>query len=889
MTRLTLHPERPVKAEPVVLSRHRSRATDRPPELLHRMSALLRACNDAAGAAPTESIFFSALCRSFGEIGGYRFAAIWIAGEKNAATHIASGWGLNGRDTAGFHARALDQNPFAALIGRAIAQKRPMVVRADDAGERAIALALATHHLGALAVLPFSDRRDGHAALVLGASGEFSLDETNFAGALVNLTGFVTQATRMVRHHALLLSIFPVAVFQTDKSGNCGYISEWWRQLTGQPASDALGRGWLEMVHPDDRPRIALACRRPRRSAISSLKCRLLTRSGETRRVILQMISERETPDAPENVLGTIADVTEQFETRKDLEDTRAIIDQSPVVLYRHRAADDFPVIYVSKNIERFGYSVADALAGDMRYPDYIHEQDRAAVVHGMERLISGESDFFEHDYRIIASDGSSRWVHDSATPVRDDSGRLIAIQGTLIDITDRKAQEEQIANLLTCDRLTGLLNRASFSERLSVAIANLTRTGASFAVHLLGLDHFKDINDTLGHEAGDMLLRIVADRLTKALRVTDVIAHMGGDQFAILQSTLNESVTSGMVATRLLGEIAKPVSLEGHDIRITASIGIVICDRPGLETGHVLRDVDAALNRAKDEGRNRFRVHTDEINRTVRERVTLLEELRHALERDELLLYYQPQFDIRDGSICGAEALLRWQHPERGLILPGKFIRIAEITGLIVPIGAKVLRDAIRQMKLWLDEGVAPATMSIAINLSAIQFKTATIEGDVLKAIEDFGLPPERLELEVTETVFMEILDNGENVLTRLQRCGIKVAIDDFGTGYSSLAYVKWLHGTRLKIAQEFVRDIPSDPISSAVVRAVIAMAREIGIDFIAEGVEHEDQAEFLRGLGCYQIQGFLYGRPMPAAALTELLRRSRTCIGQETLPALS
>ncbi len=876
MTRLSFPAVKPIKADAAIVSRHRSRATDRPPELLHRMISLLRACNDAADDG-TENAFFATLCRAFGEIGGYRFAAVWIAGEEHAKTHVAGAWGLNGRGAANVHARDLEREPFPELIGRAIALKRPVAARADDAGERALWPALAAHHLDAVAVLPFSVRRDIRAALVLGAAKEFSADEMNFTGALVNLIGSASQATRAVRHHALLLSIFPVAVFQADRAGNCVYISEWWRQLTGQSVHDALGRGWLDRVHPDDRSRFSRACRRPKPHAASSLECRLLTLTGDVRHVIVQLVPEGDVQAAQQSSVGTISDVTEQSETRKELDDARVIIEQSPVVLYRCRAADDFPVIYVSKNIARFGYSVADALAGRLHYPDYIHEQDRAAITGAMHRLVSGEQNFFEHDYRLVAGDGSFRWVHDSATPVRDESGHVIAIQGTLVDITERKAQEEQIVSLLTRDQLTGLINRASFSERLTGALANLTRSGGSFAVHLVGLDHFKDINDTLGHEAGDALLRIIADRLTKTLRVNDTIAHIGGDQFAILQSMLNESMTSGMVATRLLAEIAKPILLEGHDLRITASIGIVICDRAGLEAGHILRDVDAALNRAKDEGRNRFRVHTDEINRAVRDRVMLLEELRRAMEHGELLLYYQPQFDMRDGSICGLEALLRWQHPQRGLRLPGTFIRVAEITGLIVPIGVNVLREGIRQMKAWIDEGLAPATMSIAINLSAVQFKTATIEGDVLKAIKDFALPPERLELEVTETVFMEILDNGENVLTRLQRRGVKVAIDDFGTGYSSLAYVKWLHGTRLKIAQEFVRDIPGDPISSAVVRAVITMAREIGIEFIAEGVENENQAEFLRNLGCYHVQGFLYGRPMAAAAVTELLRRAK------------
>ena len=253
---------------------------------------------------------------------------------------------------------------------------------------------------------------------------------------------------------------------------------------------------------------------------------------------------------------------------------------------------------------------------------------------------------------------------------------------------------------------------------------------------------------------------------------------------------------------------------------------------------------------------------------------MSLLEELRRALEHGELLLYYQPQFDIRDAGICGIESLVRWRHPTRGLLLPGAFINMAEITGIIVPLGVWVLREGARQMKAWLDEGLVPPAISIGVNLSAVQFRTGNIENDILKALEDFDLPPERLELEVTESVFMGILERDDNALSRLQSAGVRLAIDDFGTGYSSLAYVKRLRGTRLKIAQEFVRDIPADEINCAVVRAVITMAREIGIKFVAEGVERQEQVDFLRKLGCHEMQGFMFSRPLPAEAMTALLR---------------
>ena len=824
--------------------------------------------------AKSETAFFGALCRGFVETGGYKLAWACLRSDPKTPVRVVGSWGLTEQELTALH--SLSEDSAADPAATALAQKCPVIVADFPNAAQPLAWRefATTHGIHTIVALPFYGGDNGDGAIVLAASGSLSPDEVAFHAELVEIMRIATAAQHDRRLGVLLLSTFPAAIFETDRSGNCIHVNERWSELTGFSKTEAQGAGWLAAVHPDDRAQMHTASLQNGQQPLATEHFRIRTQAGTVRQVCSEAVIELDEHGDSNGILWTIADVTERQEEKEALELAELIVEQSPVILYRAQAGPTFPITYVSKNVTRFGYSVADILSGRVRYPDYIYEKDRATVVDTLRRAAQDRGNPVELDYRINAADRSIHWVHDRTAPVHDKTGQLVGFQGTLSDITESKNQEAHIAGLLAHDPLTGLRNRTSFSQDVADANAELSRSGTGFAVHLLGIDHFKDVNDTLGHLAGDDVLRVIARRLREATRANDVLARIGGDEFAVLQKRLNEPSTSGMMATRLLREIAKPLLINGRELRVTASIGIVVCEHRAQDPGTILSDADTALNRAKDQGRNTFRVHTDEIDSAVRQRVTLGEELRHALEHDELLLYYQPQFDIRDGSICGIEALVRWRHPVRGVLLPGTFIRIAEITGLIIPLGVWVLREGVRQMTTWMNEGLMPRGVAISVNLSVVQFRGGTIEGDVLKALEDFKLPPDRLELEVTELVFMEILGQGENVLVRLQKQGVRIAIDDFGTGYSSLAYVKRLRGMRLKIAQEFVRDIPADDTTSAVVRAVITMAKEIGLKFVAEGVETQDQLDFLRNLGCNEIQGFIFSRPLPAAAMTDLLR---------------
>ena len=443
-------------------------------------------------------------------------------------------------------------------------------------------------------------------------------------------------------------------------------------------------------------------------------------------------------------------------------------------------------------------------------------------------------------------------------------------------DITERKRADAQILQAARYDGLTGLANRAVFMEAVQGAIARARRDGRDFAILYLDLDHFKDVNDTLGHPIGDELLKAVAERLRSNVREVDTVARFGGDEFAIIAADLREPADAAVLAEAVIAALAKPFLIQGNDIRSGASIGISVFgpDEPDAET--MLSHADVALYRAKAEGRGGYRFFTDEMDVEVRTRVSLGAELREAIATDQLFLLYQPQVEIETGRITGVEALARWRHPVRGILEPDLFIPIAERNGLISALGCWALREACRQAREWLDAGIAPATM--AVNLSALQFKRPLeLERDILAAIAEAELPAAMLELELTESILMAVSREHDDVFRRLREAGTKLAIDDFGTGYSSLDYLRQFAADRIKIAQVFVGKIAYEPGSAAIVRATLGLARELGISVIAEGVDTAEQLALLRSWGCHEAQGFYLARPLTPTELVPLLRKGK------------
>jgi diguanylate cyclase (GGDEF)-like protein/PAS domain S-box-containing protein len=503
---------------------------------------------------------------------------------------------------------------------------------------------------------------------------------------------------------------------------------------------------------------------------------------------------------------------------------------------------------------------------------DMILPEDRSLVDKALSEALDGTNEY-NIVYRVSLVDGTLKIIHALAEVVRDSEGKPLLMQGTVQDITLRKLAEERIDKLANFDQLTELPNRTMLNDHFKFALSLAQRSGEPLAVMFLDLDHFKDINDTLGHSIGDQLLMAVAKRLKTALREEDTLSRQGGDEFILILPG-SDADGAALVAAKLIEVVSEPCHIEQHELIVTPSIGIAIYPHDGESLELLSKNADTAMYRAKDVGRNNFRFFTPEMQTQSARNLKLANALRHALERNELFLHYQPQLSIEDSHIVGAEALLRWQHPELGKVSPAEFIPIAEDTGQIIQIGEWVLRTAAKQLKDWIDAGMNPITM--AVNLSAVQFRQQGLTELVVSILDEIKLPHELLELELTEAAMMDNPLDAIDVMTRLHDQGIRMSIDDFGTGYSSLSYLKQFKVYKLKIDQSFVRDIAIDIEDKAIVTAIINMATSLGMQTIAEGVETADQLAFLRLQGCHEVQGYYFSKPLSVELFEVFARKN-------------
>jgi diguanylate cyclase (GGDEF)-like protein/PAS domain S-box-containing protein len=458
------------------------------------------------------------------------------------------------------------------------------------------------------------------------------------------------------------------------------------------------------------------------------------------------------------------------------------------------------------------------------------------------------------------------------SAPLVDSKGQYRGRIWYYRDITDRKVAEERVQYLAYYDALTGLPNRTLLRDRLTKALADARRHNYKVALVFLDLDKFKDINDSLGHTVGDLLLQAVAERLKTWGREQDTVARLGGDEFLIMLTHVKDTSDAAVAAGRLMDAMTAEFVVEGHPLNVSCSIGISLFPGQGADCETLIKNADAAMYSAKGNGRNNFQFFTKEMNAQATERLTLEGSLRSAIAKKQLFLMYQPQMDIATGAIIGLEALLRWQHPELGLVPPDKFIRIAENCGLIVPIGEWVLRTACRQAYQWQEEGLTP--VSLAINVSAVQFRQEGFCALIKKVLHETGLPPQYLELELTESLLLANAEVTVSVLQELRAMGVTLAIDDFGTGYSSFSYLRQFHVSKLKIDRQFIRDVAVKPDDAAITAAIISMGNSMNLKVIAEGVENEAQMAFLRAHHCDAIQGFYFSRPLTADKVADKLR---------------
>ena len=443
------------------------------------------------------------------------------------------------------------------------------------------------------------------------------------------------------------------------------------------------------------------------------------------------------------------------------------------------------------------------------------------------------------------------------------------------LDLEERKRVELSIRHMAHHDALTDLPNRTLFRDRLTHAMAQADRYHQILAVLFLDLDRFKAINDTLGHNVGDQLLKMAAERLRTCIRDCDTVARLGGDEFTIIVEDIVEVQDAAIVAQKILDTLSQPFNLYSHEVFISVSIGITLYPNDDENADNLLRNADSAMYRAKEYGRNNYQFYVADMNIKARERLMLESQLRRAMDRDEFTLHYQPRVDLFTGKVIGAEALLRWRHPELGLVPPKQFIPILEESGMIIPVGEWVLQQASKQNRAWQDKGLKPIRM--AVNLSVRQFIQKDLAASILAIIERAGLAPEFLELEITEDLLLEHNQTNIITLTKLRNRGIHISIDDFGTGYSSLSYLKRLPIDTLKIDQSFLRDIENDPDNKAITSAIIAMANSLHLNVLAEGIETEEQLTFLRAQGCNEIQGYSFSKPLTAEDFEQLLLEGR------------
>jgi diguanylate cyclase (GGDEF)-like protein/PAS domain S-box-containing protein len=547
----------------------------------------------------------------------------------------------------------------------------------------------------------------------------------------------------------------------------------------------------------------------------------------------------------------------------------RALVEQLPLVVYVDAIDDESSNIYSSPQVEALlGYSLAEWKQDRDLFVRILHPEDRQRVLDAHRR--AHEGDGLSLEYRLIGSDGRVVWVHDEARTIPGPFGAPVALQGYLLDITARQEAEERLRHQAYHDHLTGLPNRALFKERVEEAIARSGPDGPSVAILMLDIDDFKAVNDRFGHMDADAVLQDLGSRLRVALPLTVTVARIGGDEFAALVESDDPAADAEKAAQAVWEALRAPTQMAGVEIFVTASIGLAVGD----DVDRLFRQADLAMYRAKASGKAQSIVYDQSLDDDVGERLSLLGELRRARIDREFVLHYQPVVDLRTSAVLGAEALLRWQHPARGIVPPGEFVPIAEESGLIVPLGRWVLQDACRQLALWRAAEPAARDLHVSVNVSARQLQAAGFEDDVRAALASAGLEPQALVLEITEATVVHDLESAARMLGALRSMGVGLVLDDFGTGYSSLAMLDALPFDGMKLDRMSVMRIGASGGAVPLVRAIVDLGRALGLSLVAEGIENEHQLAELRRLGVREGQGFRFARPLPADGFERLLR---------------
>jgi len=662
-----------------------------------------------------------------------------------------------------------------------------------------------------------------------------------------------------------------------DEHWTMEYVSPGCQELTGYLPEDLLHNSrisYLELTYPDDREMInqAIADALANRTRFA-LEYRIIKATGEVRWVSERGMGVTDTSTGETVLEGFIQDIHERkraYEAVREAERRFRSIFENAVEGIFQSTPDNGYIAVNPALVRMYGYDSPEQLMAGLRDIErqvYVDPGRRAEFLRRMEEdglVVNFES-------RAWRRDGSIMWISENARAVRNEAGDILFYEGTVEEITERKEHEAAIRFQATHDALTGLPNRTLLYDRLEQSVLQAHRHGNYLAVVFFDLDQFKYVNDSLGHQVGDRLLKTVASRLKSCVRDADTVARLGGDEFVLLlaDQTSEDSVTQAL--QRILEQVAAPWFVNGVELQITCSMGVSLCPADATDADTLLKHADAAMFRAKQTGRNNFQFYSAEMNSVINGRLEMMTRLRRALANGEFTLHYQPKIQFASGKIVGAEALIRWQEPGGSMISPARFIPVAEESGLIIPLGEWVLRTACKQACDWQKAGHVP--IPVSVNISPLQMERGNLVEMVTRTLAETGLAPHFLELEITESVVMREVEKSFAILAQLRALGIKISIDDFGTGYSSLSYLRRFPVNTLKIDQSFVRNISSDANDAGIIQAIISLGHTLNLNVLAEGVETEEEYRFLLDNHCDDMQGYYFSKPVAQDAFVQML----------------
>ena len=731
-----------------------------------------------------------------------------------------------------------------------------------------------------------ADEEDARRAVQSGADDYLLMDQVD-AHWLPRTLNYLLE--RKITRQALMLSearframsdASPLGIFVSDVHGECVYTNDAYHTISGLNLEQTLGTNWSMAIHPDDRQRVLSEWRAAAQGeAVFKSEARFLRADSSivwarlNAAVMLDGLHSRGHVQIVEDITERKAAEDALFEEKERAQVTLNSIGDA--VLTTNLPGN---VTYLNLVAEMMtGWSLENALGRPLsevfRIVDGATREE--APNPAQQAIRENRTVGLAAESVLLRRDGYESAIEDSAAPIHNRDGKVAGAVIVFHDVSESRSMALKMAHLAQHDFLTGLPNRVLLTERLSRAIGQAHRHKKRVALMFIDLDYFKHINDSLGHTVGDLLLQTVAERLKVCVRDTDTVCRQGGDEFVILLTEIEQTQDAAPVAEKILAVFAEPCLIAGNELHVTLSIGISIYPDDGQDSDAVMKNADTAMYHAKGHGRNNYQFFTSEMNTRAVRRMFIEGGLRRALRLGEFMLYYQPKIDLASGLMIGSEALIRWQDPEHGLVYPQQFVPIAEESGLIVPIGNWVLREACRQVCAWRDAGLV--TVPVSVNISAVEFRHKNFLDGVATILRETGMLPELLELELTESILMQDAESSVAVLESLKAMGMRLAIDDFGTGYSSLSYLKRFPINTLKIDQSFVQDIDIEVDDASLVSAMIGMGKSLKQRVIAEGVETESQLAFLRTLECDEGQGFLFGHPLPAEQFEHRLLKDK------------